>query len=57
VTEQARRARDQEQAEAWAEAAVAGAGEVADKGEEAALRQARVDIAFAPPAVKGRPIN
>ena len=54
--EQARGARDQEQAEEWVKAA-AVAEEVADKGEEVVLRRARADIAFAPLAVKEHPIN
>jgi hypothetical protein len=50
--EQAREARGQEQVEAWAEPAVAGAEGVVDKGEVVVLRQAQADIAFAPTVVK-----
>ena len=49
-TEQAQEVRDKEQVEAWVEVVVAGAVEVV-------LRQALVDIVFAPTAVKEQPIN
>lgn len=55
--------RDRERAEAWVEAAVVkvedlvASAEVAAKGEEVALRQARAGIASAPSVVKEQPIN
>jgi hypothetical protein len=54
--EQVQEARDREQAEEWAKAA-AGAEAAVDKGEVVVLGPARVDIAFAPTAVKEQPIR
>ena len=53
LTEQARAARERAQVEA----AVPGAKEVVDKGEDVVLTQARAIIAFAPTVVKEQPIN
>ena len=55
--EQAREARDREQAEAWVDAVAAKAEEVADEGKAVVLRLARADIVFAPSVVKEQPIS
>ena len=55
--ERGREARVLEQAEARVEEAVAGAGEVADEGEEEVLQQDRGVIASVLSAAKEQPIN